>query len=343
MASSPEFDPALADEDVRWPLVAKLGVGLAVFTLVGGLGAALVAAFFIDRSPDPEPIVRDAVDPVAPVALPLGGFVYAERTTGQIVAVDSTTVPERSQIPDQLATDGQRGLLGLAVRQVAIAVDIDATGDVASRSAGTEVYASWTRASDGRLVVGRVVGDRPGLVWEGPVSTDVANGGSLAFRGGELLIGVGELQDPVAVSDPTSPNGKILALDPDGDRDQVPTVVVAGFHNPFALTVVDGEIWVADNAPGDAAETLWRIGADGEAQTTGLGGKRAPSGLAVASGPELLLCGFVSQGVERIAVPDSGLDAPDGRIDDLPCATGITVLADGSIVTATADALWRAG
>lgn len=338
MASSPEFDPALADEDVRWPLVAKLGVGLAVLTLVGGLGAALVAAFVIDRSPEPEPIVRDAVDPVAPVALPDGGFLYGERTTGQIWRAEdggasrsglgSVVLSEFARI-DDLAVDGQRGLLGLAVR---------------GRLAGDDdVYASWTRASDGRLVVGRVIGDEPGLVWEGPVSTDVANGGTLAFRGGELLIGVGELQDPEAVDDPASPNGKILALDPDGVPDQEPTVVASGFHNPFALTVVAGEVWVADNAPGDAAETLWRIRTDGDAQTLELDGKRAPSGLAVTSGPELLLCGFVSQRVERIAVPDTGITAPAGGVDDLPCATGVAVLADGSIVAATVDALWRAG
>jgi uncharacterized membrane protein len=46
VASSPE---ELVDGDVRWPLVARIGVALAVLTVVGGLIAAVVAAFVVDR------------------------------------------------------------------------------------------------------------------------------------------------------------------------------------------------------------------------------------------------------------------------------------------------------
>ena len=59
MASSPE-DPTAgtggrtaghtsADGDVRWPLVAKIGLALAVLTVTAGIVAALVAAFVIER------------------------------------------------------------------------------------------------------------------------------------------------------------------------------------------------------------------------------------------------------------------------------------------------------
>lgn len=39
---------------MRWPLVAKIGVGLAVLTVVVGLVAALVAAFVVGPRDDDE-------------------------------------------------------------------------------------------------------------------------------------------------------------------------------------------------------------------------------------------------------------------------------------------------
>lgn len=62
MASSPETTPA--PDGVRWPWVARIGLVIAVLTLVGGLAAALVAAFVIDRSDDPAPAGEDLGAPV---------------------------------------------------------------------------------------------------------------------------------------------------------------------------------------------------------------------------------------------------------------------------------------
>ncbi len=290
------------------------------------LGVAVVGLAVVVRDDGgPRRIVVDAVDPVAPVALPDGDLLYAERTTGRVVRStrggDTSTVT----IVPALRTDGQRGLLGLAVR---------------GRAGGTEVYGAWTRASDSRLVVGRIDPGAESVVWEGPVSTDLATGGTLVFRGDDLLIGVGELQDPAAVDDPTTPNGKVLALDPAGPADQQPTVVQGGWHNPFALTVVGDDVWVVDNAPGPEAERVARIAPDGSATVAALDGKRAPSSLAVLPDGDLALCGYVSTVVERIPVPSDGVAAPDGTIGP-PCATGVAVLADGSMVTTTTDAVWR--
>ena len=49
MASSPEEPLPPAEQDVRWPLVAKLGLALAVVTVIAGIVAALVAAFVVAR------------------------------------------------------------------------------------------------------------------------------------------------------------------------------------------------------------------------------------------------------------------------------------------------------
>ncbi len=44
--------------------MARIGVALAVLTVIGGLAAAFVAAFVVDRSDDPEPVVESLGGPV---------------------------------------------------------------------------------------------------------------------------------------------------------------------------------------------------------------------------------------------------------------------------------------
>ncbi|MDZ7675847.1 MAG: PQQ-dependent sugar dehydrogenase [Acidimicrobiales bacterium] len=315
-----------AVDRVRWPLVVKLGIGLVTLAVVGGAAVLVFGVFLADRSDEPSRIITQLDDPVAPVALADGGFLVAERQSGRILrSTPAGELTETVRVTDELRTDGQRGLLGLALRRV---------GEV------TEVFASWTRASDDRLVVGRLVEGGQMLVWEGPPSADIANGGTLVFRGEHLLIGVGELDDPSAVDDPSVPNGKVLALDPDGGPGQDPSVVASGWHNPFAITVVGDEIWLADNAPGDEPERLVRIPFEGEPSMLELEEKRAPSSLDVLPDGDLVLCGFVSEVVERVPTPVEGVVAPTEELGP-PCATGVTVLADGSVVTTTADAVWR--
>ena len=46
---------------MRWPLVAKLGLALAVLTVVGSVVAALIAAFVVDRDGDDPPVEEDAI------------------------------------------------------------------------------------------------------------------------------------------------------------------------------------------------------------------------------------------------------------------------------------------
>lgn len=46
MASSPD---GVRDDEVRWPLVAWIGIGLAALTIVAAVVAALFAVFVVDR------------------------------------------------------------------------------------------------------------------------------------------------------------------------------------------------------------------------------------------------------------------------------------------------------
>ena len=85
-------------------------------------------------------LVAEAAEPTALAPLADGGLRYAERVTGRIreVSADGRLRAEPVALV-AVVSDGQRGLLGLAVDQ------FDRT------------FAAWTRP-DGRLVVGQVAG-----------------------------------------------------------------------------------------------------------------------------------------------------------------------------------------
>lgn len=67
MASSP--DRGSGDGEVRWPLVARIGVALAVLTVVVGIVAAVVAAFVVDREDEPSSVVGERSAQVFPIAV----------------------------------------------------------------------------------------------------------------------------------------------------------------------------------------------------------------------------------------------------------------------------------
>lgn len=249
-------------------------------------------------------------------ATPDGGFLVADRLRGVIVAVDAQGVvgarPVATVAVDPDA-EGQRGLVGVV-----------ATGD--------EVYAAWTRASDDRLVVGQVAPSPERIVWLGPPSTDLANGGHLQVAAdGRLLVGIGDLQDPASTPDPATPNGKLLLLDPSGPAEQVPAVVSAGWNNPYGFVVTsEGAVWVADNAPGERAERLGRGDdpAGAPVDVVDLPGRRAPSVLVELRPGVLGLCGFLDGTLVAVDVmgPEPVVDTEvlaDG------CRTGAVVLAGG--------------
>jgi hypothetical protein len=294
-----------------------------VLIVVGAAGIAV--AIFLWTAGDERPgnvLVSDARFPAALAPLDHGGLLYGERLSGRIREVDAAgNLRERPVAAVDVSTDGQRGLLGLAVDD------------------NRRVFAAWTRP-DLRLVVGRVAPGDHRLVWLGPETTDVANGGHIAFApDGRLVIGIGDLRDPELVSDPAAPNGKLLTLDPDGTRNQRPEVLSSGWNNPFAFTFTpNGELWVADNAPGRGPERLAR--GDLPAPTiTELDTKAAPSGLVAVDAARLLMCGFVSRSLQAYVIGSDGKVSADGEPLATDCALGVALLSDGRIVYASEDAI----
>lgn len=289
--------------------------------MIGRASAVLLASLAIATAgcgdgPDDGVLVAEAAEAAA--IAPYGdGFVFGERATGVVRVVDGDGALQAAPLARvDVRADGQRGLLGLAV------------------DSRDRVFAAWT--DDSHLLVGQVAPGSVRVVWEGPETAERANGGHLVFGpDGRLVIGVGDLEDPSRVADPAAPNGKLLALEPDGPPDQVPGVINSGWNNPFAFTFgPDGALWVADNAPGDEPERLVRADR-ADAPVTELPASTAPSGITVGPDGELLVCGYVSGALLRYRVEDDRAVRAGTASGD--CALAVVTLRDGRVVYATGD------
>lgn len=294
-----------------------------------------------DRGPRTILALPDA-QPGDVIALRAGGgesdvVEWIDRRAGTIRSVDlddddvaDSDIVTLASI--EVGTDGeQRGLLGHAV--------IDGVR-----------YAAWTDPDTDHLLVGALgeengsgdgVGDGAGvdrIVWDAGGTAGGAVGGHLdATANGELVLGIGQLTDWAK----DHGSGAMLLLDPAGPSDQAPVVLSDGYTNPFAFAVVDGQLWVADNAVGDDVERIGPIDLGAGAkrvvrsdlEVTGTA-PRAPSAVTGLPNGEVAVCGFLDAELRRWS------NDPPSYGDSLgPCLTGATVLADGTIVTATIDGL----
>jgi len=299
------------------------------FGLVGAVVIAIGAAALLSiHRPGGTPVngdvlVNDAAWPAAMVALPDGGLLFGERLSGRIRRVDASgrlIGPALARVA--VSTTGHRGLLGLAAE-------------------ADRIFASWTRPN-GRLVVGRVSPPPARIVWEGPRSSARANGGRLAFApDGDLVIGVGDLEQPSRVPSSSTPNGKVLKLDPSGPRTQQPRVVSSGWNNPFAFAFTpSGALWVADNAPGSESERLARGDLGGRPSLiTELPKDTVPAGLAALSDDRLVMCGFASRVLQVYRIGPSGRASSSGAALAENCSIGVVRLGDGRLAYANENTI----
>jgi len=268
------------------------------------------------RSADGESSVVEWIDRRA-------GTIRSVDVSGDDLSLDDVVTLTSIEV----ATDGeQRGLLGHTV--------IDGVR-----------YAAWTEPDTDHLVVGALgdIGGKGGapatvdrIVWDAGGTAGGAVGGHLAATAdGNLVLGIGQLTDWAKGHG----SGAMLLLDPAGPPDQSPTVLSDGYINPFAFAVVGDQLWVADNAVGDDTERIGAIDLDtpnvgrDDLDATGAD-PRAPSAVVELPDGTIAVCGYLDGGLRRWSV-----DPPRSGDSLGPCLTGAAVLADGTIVTATADGL----
>lgn len=290
------------------PSAAAVGAVVLLGTLAGCGDGGGEAAFVEGRR-------IDAAEATGLAVTAEGRLVVGERSSGRVVEVDPDTgdqsdIGRIDDVDDQLT---QGGLLGLTV--------LDGG-----------VVAAYTN-DEGRLVVADVGSTGVGQVrWQGPEAQEEANGGRLAVLPGDrLIIGVGDLLDPGAASDPDAPNTKVLEIGEDG----AVTPVAAGFNNPFALTADGDTIWVADNAPGDDPERLLRVRESEVEEVASWTDTRVPSGIAVLDDGRLALCSFATAELRLVDPEDPGDASGELVADD--CLFGVVTLPEGRLAYATDD------
>ncbi|GIJ68436.1 PQQ-dependent sugar dehydrogenase [Virgisporangium ochraceum] len=135
--------------------------------------------------------------------LPGGDALVSERNSGRILQISGGTTREVYRVPG-VAAAGEGGLLGIAV----------SPGFAQDRY----VYAYFTASGDNRIVRFRLgESAAPQVVFSGIVKAGTHNGGRIAFGpDGMLYVGTGDAQQRPLSQNPSSPNGKILRLTPDG-------------------------------------------------------------------------------------------------------------------------------
>jgi len=138
--------------------------------------------------------------------LPGGDALVSERQTGRVLRINpgDGDVRQVYQVPGATPLR-EGGLLGIAVSP-----DFAQDGFV---------YAYFTAAQDSRIVRFELGGDAaPEVVLAGITRGEIHNGGRIAFGpDGMLYATVGDGGFPERAQDPSSLNGKILRITPDGD------------------------------------------------------------------------------------------------------------------------------
>jgi len=158
----------------------------------------------LDLGAAPQVMAQGLDVPWGLAFLPGGDVLVGERDTGRILRLTPGRGAPRQVygVPGVVAA-GEGGLLGIAVSP-AFARD-------------NLVYAYFTGERDNRIVRFRLDAGEPEVVFDGIAKAGFHNGGRIAFGpDGMLYVGTGDAGDTQRAQDPSSPNGKVLRLAPDG-------------------------------------------------------------------------------------------------------------------------------
>ncbi|MER7013585.1 PQQ-dependent sugar dehydrogenase [Saccharopolyspora sp. NPDC000359] len=168
---------------------------------------AVVAALMLALTPaaaaaEVKPVATGLDIPWGLAFLPDGSALFTQRDTGQLMSLRDGQVTEVQEIEDSQPTNGEGGLMGLAVSP--------------EFEADQTVFVFYSTSEDNRIAKLRL-GEAPQPILTGIAKNRFHNGGRLAFGpDGMLYAATGDALDRDSAQDPNSLNGKILRMTPDG-------------------------------------------------------------------------------------------------------------------------------
>ncbi|GIJ50276.1 oxidoreductase [Virgisporangium aliadipatigenens] len=152
----------------------------------------------------PETVATNLATPWGVAFLPDGSALVAERDSARLLRVRAGSAPVSLGTVPNVVRGGEGGLLGLAVSPTFAQDNL--------------VYAYFTAAGDNRIVrfdLNSIQAQT--AVVTGLAKASIHNGGRIAFGpDGNLYAGVGDAGTTSNAQNPSSRNGKILRMRPDG-------------------------------------------------------------------------------------------------------------------------------
>lgn len=310
--------------------------------------AAPTTTAVIERNYDfskPEVLATGLSVPWGLAFLPDGSALIAERKSGRISQLRAGSAPKAVMTVPGVSDNGEGGLLGLAVSPTYAQDGL--------------VFAYYTTASDNRLARFRL-GATPEVILSGVAASSVHNGGRLAFGpDGMLYISTGDAASSSKAQDPSSLNGKILRVKPDGSAaDGNPSpgsrVWSLGHRNVQGLAWdAKGRLFASEFGASTFDEiNLIEPGKNyGWPTVEGTGNNPAftnplvtwstsessPSGVAV-SGNSLYVAALAGRRLWKIPITDTGLGTPQALLQGQFGRIRTVVTApDGSLWIATSN------
>jgi glucose/arabinose dehydrogenase len=338
-------------------LVVALALAVVAASCGGGGGAAGGGGGSDGRDGDGGPSAGTTRGSVATglevpwgiAFLPGGDALVSERTTARILRIPAGGgEPEVAmEVPGVDTAAGEGGLLGIAVSP--------------TYERDRLVYAYYTTGEDNRIARFRL-GGQPQPLLTGLERSIIHNGGRIAFGPeGKLYAGVGDAGRSELAQDPSSENGKILRMEPDGsvpadNPDPRSRVWTLGHRNVQGLAWdEDGRLWATEFGQNEVDEVnLIRPGrnygwpeVEGDGDTDGgrltnplvtwPTGDASPSGAAVAGGA-LYVAALRGETLWRIPLNGDATGEPERLLDGRDGRLRTVVLApDGSLWVATSN------
>ena len=246
-------------------LIRPLAPALLAGALFLGPGTALA------QHSDIRVLVDDLDFPTAIAFSPDGKLMYVNEREGRIRVIDRDGLRDEPLATIPTTTEGETGLLGIAVSP---------EGDELF------VFATDPEGSSNRVLRIPASGGDPEEIVSGLPASLYHNGGGLAFdKDGWLLVANGETHDTSNAQDPDVLGGKIYRFTTSGAAapgNPFGDAIALGLRNPFGLTVdpVTGDAFVTDNGPSSHDEVnRIRVGGNyGWPDVLGFAGDARPSG-----------------------------------------------------------------